>query len=48
LQDEREAELLLEITRLYAALIRAVRDIEDPQLKAEIARLVWPNPSNGG
>lgn len=49
MHDEREAELLLEIARLYAALIRVVREIEDPQLKAEITRLVWPPPhTNGG
>lgn len=37
-----EVDLLTEIARLYAALIRIVRDIDDPHLKAEIAALIWP------
>lgn len=39
-----EAALLTEIARLYAALIRVVSAIDDPQLKAEIADLIWPRP----
>lgn len=43
MQDpKREHQLLTEIACLYAALIRVVRNIEDPVLKAEIADLVWP------
>lgn len=42
MQPEHEAELLTEIARLYAALIRVVRDIDDPELKAELAALIWP------
>lgn len=41
-ESQVEAELLREIARLYAALIRVVRSIEDPALRAEIADLVWP------
>jgi hypothetical protein len=46
-QHASEAELLREIARLYAALIRVVRTIDDPQLKAEITELIWP-PNDGG
>jgi len=42
LDPKCEAELLLEIARLYAALIRVIRDIDDPKLKAELADLIWP------
>lgn len=49
-----EFELLIEIARLYAeiarlhtALLRLVRAIDDPPLKAEIADLIWP-PTPGG
>ena len=42
MQPVHEAELLTEIARLYAALIRVVRDIDDPDLKAELAALIWP------
>lgn len=37
-----DAALLNEIARLTAALIRVVRRSDDPQLKAEIAELIWP------
>lgn len=37
-----ESDLLREVGRLYAALIRVVRDIDDPTLKAEIVGLIWP------
>jgi hypothetical protein len=42
LTERSEADLLTEIARLYAALIRVVRTIDDPVLKAEIAALIWP------
>lgn len=37
-----EVDLLDEVARLTAALIRVVNRIDDPVLKAEIAELVWP------
>jgi hypothetical protein len=46
--SRNEADLLLEIARLYAALIRVVREIPDPQLKAEIADLIWPPHIHNG
>lgn len=43
-----EAELLMEIARLTAALIRVVVTIDDEQLKREVAALIWPlNPPGG-
>lgn len=38
----RERDYLLEIARLYAALIRVARSIDDPDLRAEVAELLWP------
>ena len=43
-----ERDLLLEVARLTAALLLVIRRMDDPELKAEVADIIWPRDKAKG